>query len=223
MAGFRLVARNIPPRKHAFVSCQLLDDSESRENQHIICIRGFSQHTNACERKQLSVEAAKQWKIKKRMEWLTVRIGTLEVDNVNIDDSSESGPESSSQVQDLLISTGIDTQEAQFNTTVDVRNNSMGISVELEDSDPSSSDLESVFDSEEPARRPSISSTYIEIVHHPHSGLEPEYRFRDLGSPTKAPLSTPPQLAHGERPWAPFKTLSNGCKNNQETYSRNQT
>ncbi|KAF8584945.1 hypothetical protein K439DRAFT_1616297 [Ramaria rubella] len=172
--------------------------------QTFVHIRGFSQHANACERKRLSVEAVKQWKIKKQMEWLMVCIGTLEVDNVNIDDLSESGPGSSSQVQDLLISTGIDTQEAQFNTTVDVRNNSMGISVELEDSDPSSSDPESVFDSEELAHHPSISSTYIEIVHHPHSGLELEYIFRDLGSPTKAPLSTPPQLAHGEQPWAPF-------------------
>ncbi|KAF8578405.1 hypothetical protein K439DRAFT_1621329 [Ramaria rubella] len=140
------------------------------------------------------------------VEWLTACVGTLEVDDVDIDDSSKSGPGSSSQVQDLLISTGIDTQEAQFNTTVDVRNNLMGISVESEDSDPLFSDLESVFDSEESACRPSISSTYIEIVHHPHSGLEPEYIFCDLGSPTKAPLSTPPQLAHGERPWAPFRT-----------------
>ncbi|KAF8581178.1 hypothetical protein K439DRAFT_1619248 [Ramaria rubella] len=147
--------------------------------QRFVCIRGFSQHANT-------------------LEWLTARVGTLEVDNVDIDDSSEFGPGSSSQVQDLIISTGIDTQEVPLNTTVDVQNNSMRISVESEDSDPSSSDLESVFDSEELAHCPSVSSTYNEIVHHPHSGLELEYIFCDLGSPTKAPLSTPPQLAHGE-------------------------
>ncbi|KAF8575047.1 hypothetical protein K439DRAFT_1623877 [Ramaria rubella] len=88
--------------------------------QTFVRIRGFSQHTNTCERKQLSIEAAKRWKIKKQMEWLTARFSTLEVDDVNIDDSFESGPGSSSQVQDLLISTGIDAQEAQFNTMVDV-------------------------------------------------------------------------------------------------------
>ncbi|KAF8573250.1 hypothetical protein K439DRAFT_1625204 [Ramaria rubella] len=174
--------------------------------QTFVRIRGFSQHANTCERKQCSVEAVKCWKIKKQMEWLTAHVVTLEVTN-ELEDSSTSGPSPSQDV------TSAGTHKAQLNMMIpdfDVRNNSMAISVESEDSDSLSSDPESTFgsDSEEPARRPTISSTYIEIVHHPHSGLEPEYVFRDLPPSPKAPLSTQPRPAPGERPWAPFQTCA---------------
>ncbi|KAF8584404.1 hypothetical protein K439DRAFT_1616705 [Ramaria rubella] len=163
--------------------------------QTFIHIRGFSQHANTCECKQCSVEAAK-------LEWLTAHVGALEVAD-KLEDSSTSGPSPSQDV------TSAGTHKAQLNVMIpdfDVQNNLMAISVESEDSDSLSSDPESTFgsDSEEPARCPTISSTYIEIVHHPHSGLELEYVFRDLPPSPKAPLSTQPRPAHGERPWAPF-------------------
>ena len=49
------------------------------------------------------------------------------------------------------------------------------------------------------------STPYIEIIHHPSSGLEPEFIFHGLPSLTQ---NTNHQAAHQSKrvPWAPFRT-----------------
>ena len=83
------------------------------------------------------------------------------------------------------------------------------------DSESSSSDsLESEDSMEEvttnsPSRAPDegqhTSTTYVEIIHHPSSGLEPEFIFQYLTSLTQV---TNHQVAHQSKrvPWAPFCT-----------------
>lgn len=83
------------------------------------------------------------------------------------------------------------------------------------DSESSSSDSVESEDSIEevttnsPSRAPDegqhTSTTYIEIIHHPSSGLEPEFIFQGLPSLTQA---TNHQAAHQSKrvPWAPFRT-----------------
>jgi hypothetical protein len=82
-------------------------------------------------------------------------------------------------------------------------------SVESEDStERSSGDDTSSTDGALDHPRPTTSTTFIEIIHHPHSGiLEPEFIFCDLPSASPAtdlPLLTQHQLL--EKPWAPFRT-----------------
>jgi hypothetical protein len=52
------------------------------------------------------------------------------------------------------------------------------------------------------------STTFIEIIHHPHSKLEPEFIFRDLPAETlltEEAANTTFQRSQG-KPWAPFRT-----------------
>jgi hypothetical protein len=83
------------------------------------------------------------------------------------------------------------------------------VSVESEDSpdsDSEDSNCKTVVQT-----RPPTSATYLEIIHHPHSGIsEPEYIFRDLPVPEED-LSDDLQTTSrhtkpGAKPWAPFRS-----------------
>jgi hypothetical protein len=80
-------------------------------------------------------------------------------------------------------------------------------SVESEDTtEGASSDSD---DNVNPNREPPTSMTFLEIRHHPHSGIpEPEFIFRDLPSENiasdKFPYHTH-ELPKG-KPWTPFRT-----------------
>lgn len=81
----------------------------------------------------------------------------------------------------------------------------------VESEDPSDSDSEDSSHQTVQQTRPPVSATYLEIIHHPHSGIsEPEYIFRDLptlGEDLSNNLQTTSRHTKpGAKPWAPFRS-----------------
>ncbi|KAF8583675.1 hypothetical protein K439DRAFT_1617303 [Ramaria rubella] len=82
--------------------------------------------------------------------------------------------------------------------------------VHVESEDTGDSDADSKDRATERARCPPISTEFIEIRHHPSTGLEMEYIFRDLPAGIPSAMDTLNGLPLGlpvnsDKPWAPFR------------------
>ncbi|KAF8516875.1 hypothetical protein JB92DRAFT_3082636 [Gautieria morchelliformis] len=62
--------------------------------------------------------------------------------------------------------------------------------------------------SEASQNRPHTSTTFLEIIHHPHSNQKTEFIFRDLPIPPPSEDCSRPQSNSTGKPWAPFRTRS---------------
>ncbi|KAF8521655.1 hypothetical protein JB92DRAFT_3275059 [Gautieria morchelliformis] len=62
--------------------------------------------------------------------------------------------------------------------------------------------------SEASQNQPHTSTTFLEIIHHPHSNQQTEFIFRDLPIPPPSEDYSRPQSNSTGKPWAPFRTRS---------------
>ncbi|KAF8573744.1 hypothetical protein K439DRAFT_1624846 [Ramaria rubella] len=170
----------------------------------VLTIRShFPHHAKACEKRLNATQAARHWK---PMHGQNKQLGYTQYSEINIADVFNVSRVAVAEQQDSTTN-NLRPHQDLMNELGHLEIDDDRISVESEDKSSSgdsndNADLTAALQS-----YPGTSTTFLEIKHHPHTGLEPEFIFHDLPVIIQDSENNS-DASHSDpgKPWAPFCT-----------------